>query len=458
MLIKNTSIILFFLTAYSHCFSQPSDNVKSLSLGRTSVANTYNLDAFNHNPANLRESGSKDSSKIYFNAFSTIGYVLNSDFLSINFYNKFFTGDANGNKRFLTDADKNEMLQASKNTDIGFNLNYKILSFLINTKKAGSFGFALEDKISAKSYISPDLASLLLFGNSVERAYNVSDFNLNMSWIRQLNFSYANSTDKFFGKELSFGISVKPQLGYYYLGVKKNDLNLYTNDSNKLTGTGSLEFLTSDITDNGKVVYPLFGDISGFGLGFDLGLNLKLNERFNVGLSIVDLGYIHWTKNVRKYIYSGQFEINDLSTQDQLDTLRQLINGTKSIDDPFTNNLPTTVRIGLTYKFFRNITQAGSEGEVARVSFDYIQGIKKDIAGNTTIPIIALGGEFAVTSFLHPRLGMVVGGDEKYTLSAGLGFVTKYVLIDLGTHNVLTLFNIKNSSRISGGVNIKFRF
>lgn len=453
--------ILFCFIVISLCndlIAQPSDNVKSLSLGRTSVSNTFNLDAFNHNPANLKESGGRDSSKVYFTLFSSIGYVLNSDFLTINFYNKFFTGDGSGNKRFLTDADKNEIFNSSKGTSLGFNLNYKLFSILINTKKAGTFGFALEDKISAKSLISSDLANLTLFGNSIGRTYNVSDFNLNMSWIRQLNFSYANSTNKFIGQDFSYGISIKPQLGYYYLGVKKNDLSLYTNDSNQLVGNGSLDFLTSDLTDNGKVTYPLLGNISGFGMGFDVGFNAKINNKFNVGLSVVDIGYITWNKNVRKYIYSGQFVITDLSRQEQLDTLRQLINGTKSVDDPFTNGLPTTLRVGMTYKFFKQFGIAKNESEIARVSFDYIQGLNKKVAGNTTIPIIALGGEFAVTSFLYPRLGMVIGGDEKYTLSAGIGLVTKNVLIDIGTHNIITLFKIHESSKISGGINIKFRF
>lgn len=438
--------------------SQPSDNVKSLSLGRTSVSNTYNLDAFNHNPANLREIGSKDSSHIYFNILSSAGYVLNSDFLNINFYNRYFTADVNGEKRFLTNADKTTIFNSSKNTNLGFNLNYKIISALFTLKNFGTIGIALEDKLSAKSYISEDLASLTLFGNDVGRTYNVSDFNLNSSWIRQINITYANSGTGLLGKEFTYGISVKPQMGYYYLGVKKNDLTLSTDSTNTLRGHGSLDFITSNITDDGKLVYPGLGNFSGAGLGFDAGVNVKLNNRFNIGLSIVDVGYIKWFKNVKKYVYNGSFTISDLATRDQLDSLRDLISGTKTTDAAFSNSLPTTIRIGMTYKFLKKLSSSDTESELARVSVDYIQGLNKNVAGNTTTPILAFGGEFAITHFLYPRIGMIVGGEEKYTLSAGLGLNTKYVLIDVGTHNILTLFNVKNSSRISGGINIKFRF
>ncbi len=455
--ILKSFLLLIFLLLSAHSYSQPSDNVRSLSMGRTSVSNTFNLDALNHNPANLRDINSKDSSKVYFSLLSSAGYVLNSDFLTINFYNKFFTGDANGNKKFLTAADKTEILNSSKNTDLGFNLNYKIASLLINTK-SGTFGFALEDKLSAKSYISGDLASLTLFGNEIGRTYDVKDFNLNTSWIRQINISYANSGVTKSGRKFSYGVSVKPQLGYYYLGVKKNDLTLYTNENNVLSGTGTLEFQTSNITKDGKVVYPGLTDISGFGVGFDAGVSTAISKKLMMGISVTDIGFINWNKNVQKYTYSGNFVINDLSISEQLDTLRALINATKTPDADFSRSLPTTLRLGATYKFFRTSSAANDEQEFARVSMDLIQGVVKNVAGNTTKTILALGGEFAYTSFLLQRLGMIFGGDEKYTLSAGLGLDTKHVLIDIGTHNILTLFNIKSASKISGGINIKFRF
>jgi hypothetical protein len=92
-------IILMLISSLS--FAQYSDNVRSLSMGRTGVANSYNIDAMNLNPANLSLVKPKDKTRIYINGMTTGGYMLNSKFLSVDFYNKYFTGDGDGNGNIL---------------------------------------------------------------------------------------------------------------------------------------------------------------------------------------------------------------------------------------------------------------------------------------------------------------------------------------------------------------------
>jgi hypothetical protein len=44
---------------------------------------------------------------------------------------------------------------------------------------------------------------------------------------------------------LSFGVSVKPQFGLYYLKTESNDLKVTTNNFNVIQGSGTMDFVYS---------------------------------------------------------------------------------------------------------------------------------------------------------------------------------------------------------------------
>ncbi len=345
---KFVTLILFSISSLA--FSQYSDNVRSLSMGRTGVASSYNIDALNLNPANLSLIKPGDKTKIYINGMTTGGYMLNSKFLTIDFYNKYFTGDGSGRSKYWTDADKQDIMSKSKNSELGMGLGYKFVSVAFKIPKAGVLGFSAEDKIFGKSYLPEEMLQLTLFGNGINKTYDFSEYRLELSWIRQLNFSYANTSKTFLKsifKQFAWGVSVKPQMGYYYIGIRDNNLNFTTNDSAQITSHGAVTFLRSSILPGDGFQYPGLGKMAGFGMGFDIGFNGKINERWSVGLSVTDIGYINWYGNNIEYKYAGEFVVTDLAKSEQLDTLRTLINGKKTSTGAFQKMLPTTLRLGV---------------------------------------------------------------------------------------------------------------
>jgi hypothetical protein len=106
--------------------------------------------------------------------------------------------------------------------------------------------------------------------------------------------------------------------------IRSNDLNFSTNDSAQITSRGAVTFLRSSIRPDDKVEYPGLGKLAGFGWGFDLGFNGKINDRWSVGLSLTDIGYMNWYGNNNEYKYAGEFVVTDLAKSEQLDTLRTL--------------------------------------------------------------------------------------------------------------------------------------
>lgn len=462
---KKVFIIILMLIS-SLAFSQYSDNVRSLSLGRTGVANSYNIDAMNLNPANLSLVKPKDKTRIYINGMTTGGYMLNSKFLSVDFYNKYFTGDGDGNGKYLTNADKTDMLNKSKDSELGMGVGYKFVSVAFRIPNAGVVGFSAEDKIFGKSYVPEQMLELTLFGNGINKTYDFSQYRLELSWIRQLNFSYSNIAKNFMRstfKQVSWGVSLKPQLGYYYVGVRSNDLNFSTNDSAQITSRGAVTFLRSSIRPDDKVEYPGLGKLAGFGWGFDLGFNGKINDRWSVGLSLTDIGYMNWYGNNTEYKYAGEFVVTDLAKSEQLDTLRTLINGKKTSTGAFQKMLPMTLRFGVNFKIFKNLFGANGlksdslNKELVSISLDYIQGLSKQAAGSSTIPTIGAGAEFFLSQFFIPRIGFIAGGTEGFLVSLGAGLDTKYILFDVGTHNIGAITDLNNTTKFSFGVNLKLK-
>lgn len=460
---KNSFLVFVVIFCSSHAFSQYSDNVRSLSMGRTGVASSYNIDAMNLNPANLSLVKPHDKTKIYINGMTTGGYMLNSKFLSIDFYNKYFTGDGSGNAKYWTKSDKEDILSNSKDSELGMGLGYKFVSVAFRVPQAGVVGFSVEDKVFGKSYLPEEMLRLTLFGNAINSTYDFSQYRMELSWIRQINLSYSNTAKNFWKsafKQFSWGISLKPQLGYYYLGIRSNDLNFTTNDSAQITSHGAVTFLRSSIRPDDKFEYPGLGRLAGFGWGFDIGFNGKINERWSIGLSLTDIGYMNWYGNNTEYKYAGEFVVTDLAKSEQLDTLRTLINGKKTSTGAFQKMLPMTLRLGVNFKIFKNIFGLKSDSlskELVSISIDYIQGLSKQAAGSSTVPTVGAGAEFFLSEFFIPRIGFIAGGTEGFLVSLGAGMDTKHILFDVGTHNITAITDLNNASKFSFGFNLKLK-
>lgn len=454
--------VLFFIVNSTFLFSQNVFDIRTMSMGNTSVSNSYDLDAFNQNPANILNQRLNTNSLIYFNFFMNAGLFTSSDYLSMDFYDDYFTKDDNGNTRYLNDNDKANIINEASNQQSNYLGSAKILSVIYNTRNIGTFGLSVDERTTGNFVPSKDFLELGLYGNEPERVYDLSENEINAYWIRELNITYARQfklkNNNLFD-EVSFGASVKPQFGLYYLNTQSNDLTVFTNDSNTVQSAGRVEFLYAGLTDDNDFEYSLGN--AGFGFGFDLGVNARLkniskNGFVNIGLSVSDLGYISWNKNTNSYYNDGSFIITDITEQSQIDSLKDIIRGTKTPVPDFTTSLSPTLRLGISYKIIDRIKNDSLNNERATIAVDYVQGLNDDLGG-TTKPIIGVGGEYNASKVLSPRMGFAFGGLQNFAMSIGLGINAGPVIIDLGTYNVASIFEPKGTSKFSMGLGIKFK-
>lgn len=461
---KSFLILLFAFLFFPFCntYSQNLLSIRSLSMGNTSVANSYEIDALNQNPANILNQRSNNNASVYFNILTNFGFLTSSKYLSMDFYDNYFAKQPDGNTRTLTEADKNTILADASNQPSSITGSAKVLALVINTNKFGSFGASIDERFTANFKVSRDFLDLALFGNIANNIYDFSEMEINAYWTRELNLTYAHrlkmKKNKFFDA-LSFGISVKPQFGLYYVKTTKNNLVVSTNNFNVIRGTGEMHLVYSGLTSDNDFKYSL--DNAGFGIGFDFGVNAALKNisrrgKLNIGLSITDIGTIKWKKNASDYFYDGNFAVTDITNKAQLDSLRDKIKGTKTPIAEFSEGLPTILRAGVSFKLYRDKKIDSLNLELATFSIDYIQGLNENL-GSSKKPIVGIGAEVNVTKVFAPRIGVAIGGPEEFVTSFGLGIDVGAVLFDLGTYNISSIFKPKGTSKLSAGLSIKFK-
>lgn len=464
---KTKYIILAFIFAVliSDSFAQYQFTVRNFSLGKASTASSYGIDAIGFNPANIGKTRSIDSNNAEFGIATNIGFMMDATFAPIDMLDKYFTKNPDGSKKFLTTSDKNDIIDKMGDAPINTIGNLKPLSIVFKTN-AGTFGFAIEERAGGYLFLDKDFLDVGLFGNEINRVYSFSDLNFNASYTRQISVSYTRDfalKSKNF-KQISLGASIKPQFGFYYSEVLNNNLQIFTNDTNQIVGSGRMNLLYSGNSSDRKFEAPFKN--AGFGFGFDVGMATTLENFFNIGrlnlgFSITDIGYINWTSNTNTYYYDGSFIITDITKKEQLDTLQKIIDGTKTPTGSFSRMLPTTIRLGAQYKYYsdkkvRDGKAHSEDMELMSFSLDYIQGLTENYGG-TTNPIVAFGYEFNPVNALSGRLGIMAGGREKFEVSFGIGINAGAFSMDLGTFNILSVFAPRSTKNFSGGLNIKFR-
>ncbi|MCK7521796.1 MAG: DUF5723 family protein [Ignavibacteriales bacterium] len=188
------------------------------------------------------------------------------------------------------------------------------------------------------------------------------------------------------------GVSFKLVHGYYYAGIEKVNTNLETGSYNQIQGNADMVGYSAfsdafgvkydfDSTEH-ESKFGLFMPPAGKGLGFDFGLSFLLEGNLNVSFAVTDIGSINWTKNAAKFNAEGEIYIDDLTNEDQLDSLKDKFTGDAESIASFSSGLPTVFRFGLGYTL--NEEDNFLPGTLL-LGLDYNQGFN-DLPGNSKNP------------------------------------------------------------------------
>jgi len=215
-----------------------------------------------------------------------------------------------------------------------------------------------------------DLLQLAYYGNAGQnRSYDIGQINFrgNLQTVFHFGINQQVSDDLHIGvrsKLYTSSVNIKSvrntgrfisrdnQQGFL-LNQSISDLNL----NFQSTGFQSLDQLTP-----GNI---LIG--SNYGLGFDFGMSYFFNERLEFTGSILDLGFIRFTKDTSQDVYEGSFDYGGLVIQfpDFASGVNLIDYYQNLLDDIETNLLgettsrsytyvqPTKINLGLSYNFGR---------------------------------------------------------------------------------------------------------
>ena len=335
---------------------------------------------------------------------------------------------------YLEDDSKNEMLEVfgDEGWDISPLLYAKILGI-----SSGNFAFSIGAEFNSSITMPPSVLNFLMFGNKFEEEVSLNEIDGSAQAVIPFSLSYGfpleipNLDFDIGNNYLGFGVKLLWGIGYGEIEHFEGGLTTF---HDRVIGTGS-----------GTAKYSY----DGIGLAFDLGWALKIGDNITTNVSIQNLfGFISWkdkNSEMAELILDANIEPTDdfEKLTDQLEELVQSdttysIKGVKS-------DYPTYLIAGFEYdvspsvELFLNYRQYFSE------EFQFVK-----------TPRISVATKLTPANWFPIRLGVAVGGFEKFQVGIGFGLHAKHYHFDIGMTQTGGIFNSARGLGIAIGQKIVF--
>lgn len=464
---------LFFIIlsckVYSQFGSSGTLDARSIGMAKTYIATSQGIQSIGTNPANLSLMG--DNSVEFYTVFPLplLSFHSGTDFMTLENFNYYF-GGVDGSARYLTEDDKRKFNDLFNNGGLIFaNFSTTLLSISIQPSiEFGTIALTMNDYAGGSFTIPKAFIDLGLNGNQPGRNYDFSDEKFKSWWIRNYSLSYSrellNDPEESLSKVLA-GFSIKLLHGYYYAGIEEIRSDIQTSSMHEIAGnadmTGYSSFSSAfgvkydfDSVDQ-KSNLSLFMPPAGNGFGFDIGASLLFDNTWSLSFAVTDIGKINWAQNTAKFSLTGDFFIDDLTDQEQLDSLEDKISRSSEKIGSFSTGLPTALRIGT--GCFLNEENNFLPGNLS-LGLDFNQGLN-DLPGNSKKPRISFGMEWKPGDWIpYFRSGISIGGAEGFGWAFGLGMYSPIIDFNFATSNFQGIIVPSTVKQISIAFDSKWKF
>ena len=290
----------------------------------------------------------------------------------------FAYNDASGNPIWFMNKNGNKdkffnVLKPSLLFQTNFQIN--ILDVGLRTGKA-YWSFSLTEKAESQIGLPRDLMKLLLYGtpDKDQNTYDFTTLGADATLYTEAALGYSRKVNK----KLSVGGKLKLLLGTANVSTSLNDLKLNAGmEEWRLVGNGSINYSSPvDLNGNSFKTFDPNTDLtvnrwlkpSGMGGGIDLGAVYKVVDGLTVSAAVTDLGFIRWSKNLKRMNFSADAKFSGLdytvkikTVDDFKDFADSVFNTIKdSKKDSITSNSTYTtytspkLNIGVEYAVLRN--------------------------------------------------------------------------------------------------------
>lgn len=329
--------IFFFLTAPVILFAQNS----TLLLHRDFLQSQFVQPAF------LWDDNDEYKIKIE----SDFGWWLATNHVPFGVWDKVLRGDS------ITDEDQKDVVAHLKAKNImGFEKNINLIH--VNFHKGNwMMSVYLRQRTGVTILYNDNLARLAVNGNKqfAGQDINLGKFSLNYSKVNELGIGMA----KQFSDKVTGGFSVNFLAGVSDMNMTNAVGWIFTADDGSYIEFENVKY-RMNLSNMDSVHHQI--DFSGFGLSVNAGAMYKKNEKLEYGISVNDLGAIHWFKEVKNYYDDASFRfdgveigsifdfLDSTSTKQASDSALNLFKPDSSFD-AYTTFTPARINLMAFYKF-----------------------------------------------------------------------------------------------------------
>ncbi len=380
----------------------------------------------------------------------------------------------------IHELSSDDFLIINERLDI-INIGYK----LKNGKDYINFGFYQELDLIA--YHPKDLAVLYYQGNN--------DRSGSLSLNQNFNFDNVNYKGEVFGvfhigisrkvnEKLNIGARVKLYSGAYNIQSINNRGTITTQQDNNNNFQTTLKDVDANFSRSGLtgisssnfIGNAIKNGLSGgnLGLGLDLGFTYHFREDLTLLGSVLDIGFINYSKDINTYSISGNIEINGLDilnppTDKPLDyweDIRVDVDSQISIDtlhSSFVSFRSPKIYTSLFYKFERDYGRKGSCTSVPNLNHRaYLNevGVQIHTAFRPVKPQMAASLFYTrrIAKFLKAKVTYTVDSYSFYNI--GLGVSSQFGKFNFyaAADNLLGVADLYNSKKISVSLGMNLIF
>ena len=254
---------------------------------------------------------------------------------------------------------------------ININTVVEVLSagLRLDDKTYVSFGFY--EELDLITYLPKDITELVYYGNEpfLNRPFSISELVMKADMLGVLHAGMSRKVDE----KLTIGGRLKIYSTSLNIETNNNSgtITATTNNTNIIRQTLDnldAEIRTSGITDSNGDANESFNDVfsntllgGNLGLGFDVGLTYHFSPQLEFTGSIIDVGFIKYSKNIRNYTAKGNyildginFEYNSDDPSDYWEQLEEDFNAnvpTGETENTYTSRRPMKINAALKYSF-----------------------------------------------------------------------------------------------------------
>ena len=254
---------------------------------------------------------------------------------------------------------------------ININTVVEVLSagLRIDDKTYVSFGFY--EELDLITYLPKDITELVYYGNEpfLNRPFSISELVMKVDMLGVLHAGMSRKVDE----KLTIGGRLKIYSSSLNIETNNNSgtITATTNNTNIIRQTLDnldAEIRTSGIIDSNGDANEFSNDVfsntllgGNLGLGFDVGLTYHFSPQLEFTGSIIDVGFIKYSKNTRNFTAKGNyildginFEYNSDDPSDYWEQLEEDFNAnvpTEETENTYTSWRPMKINAALKYSF-----------------------------------------------------------------------------------------------------------